>query len=192
MFRSKSLLFNHTVQHGSLAICTVSSPLQQYVPTQRAVAGMLLSTATAVGVLAGTAVPIHAEPSITAVLVGGSSGHTSSGGTFVENGNFAIQGSGFTPGNTRVNVWLTDHTTNRLLWYTPEAYAFPNGVVGVTGPMRYAPASGLFPNTWSPEVNIPCGHNVRAIAKDGDYNNPNAMWTKVSDNISEPCPPPPR
>jgi hypothetical protein len=28
-----------------------------------------------------------------------------------------------------------------------------------------------------------CGHNIRAIAKDGDYNDPSAAWTNVGENL---------
>jgi hypothetical protein len=185
----KTRTHKHTAQVRRHTWHPITSHLRQVVSIHRAVVAQLLIAAAVVSVLAGGAPNVNAEPTITAVLVGAPTVSTTQPGeASVALGNFALQGSGFTPGNTRVNVWLTDFSTNQLLWYTPEAYAFPNGMVGVTGPMQYTPPSGGFSNYWSPAVSIPCGHNVRAIAKDGDYEDTHAMWTPVSDNISPPCP----
>jgi hypothetical protein len=191
----KTHTHKNTAQVRSIAMHTITSRLRQFVSIHRAIAAMLLATTAAVSVLAGAASPVHADPTITAVLVGGDGGGTYEGDTFVANGNFALQGSGFTPGNTRVHVWLQDFTTNQLLWFTPEAYAFPDGRIGVTGPMQYSPPMSppclLCSAMWSPQVGIPCGHFIAAIAKDGTYQDQTA-WTPWSDNISPPCPPPPR
>jgi hypothetical protein len=124
-----------------------------------------------------------AAPTLTAALDGSHSQD-------VEFGNFTIQGSGFTPGNGLVSVWLIDFTTNQILWFTPAAFAFPNGMIGVTGPMDYSPPSGIsLEPPWTPHVQIPCGHNVRAIAKDGEYFHTNAAWSNVSQVISPACAP---
>lgn len=122
-----------------------------------------------------------AAPSITAVVA-------PTGGPSVTEGNFSVQGSGFTPGNGLISVWLQDFTAGTLLWYTPAAFAFPNGGMGVTGPMHFTPPDAHFAPRWAPEVSIPCGHNVRVIAKDGAYEDANAAWSNLSDNLSVACP----
>jgi hypothetical protein len=129
------------------------------------------------------------SPSLKAVLV-------NAGDTGVQGGNWAIYGSGYTPGNGHVNVWLIDQTTNTLLWYTPSAYVQPNGSFEVSGPMQYSPGGGVAGGPmWYPAVSIPCGHVVIARAKDGSYSSagrwdtgPGPYPGRAEINISPPCP----
>jgi len=81
------------------------------------------------------------------------------------NWNVQVQGWHFSPWKRPVDIWVIDFTTNQTIGFTSNAQADGAGNVWVT----------LYP--WS---RVPCGHNTRVIAKNGDYNDASAEWTNVS------------
>jgi len=135
------------------------------------------------GLLAGTAGAAHAgaAPFISA---------SSSGGTF------HVTGSGFTAGRTNVAVWLIDFTTNETLFWKGDVQASTphcgrtscslGGLVSVPG---WSTAPNIIPSHQQWDFILSCHDNIRVIAKDGDFNDPAAAWSNLSDNIALlPCP----
>ncbi len=147
----------------------------------------LMAAVSGTGLLAATGATAHAAttPSISA--------------TVGNDGNFHITGAGFTPRRTNVAVWLVDFTSNQTLFWRGDVgasaqncgkmFCYLGGRVNIDGPTTYFPSDGVFTAHTAADIDLytHCNHNVRAIAKDGDYNDPAAVWSNVSDNIAPAC-----